>query len=250
MRIQGNQERATNAFLPFNPTAKANIALNQPHCPTHSLALFALRGQSVNIESSLIDNAKAAIAKSRQLHFTRQIKESGVIIESFLAKGLADAEKAKTLTNALKSEDCDLIELSWNDFINNAMQNLLITINDHTKTALKDVEGIDSILSQINEKYGFYNLSIEQNHSGQACDLKLTNTDFFCHVDTELFAIKDKKLQAAYKALLDYTVIYGGIWQENVVHLSYPEQWSATQEIQITAAEKLLVELKNTPPNK
>lgn len=246
MRIQGNQERATNAFLPFNTTAKANIALNQPHCPTHSLALFALRGQSVNIESSLIDNAKAAIAKSRQLHFTRQIKESGVIIQAFLDKGLADTEKAKMLTNALKSEDCDLIEAMWNDFISDAMNSLVETLNNHTKTALKNVPNIDELLASVNKDYSLFDLSIEQNIGGQACDLVFQNTDFLCHIPTDLFAIENKTLQHFYKKLLDQSLVFGGVWQEDLIHIGFMEQWTSNKPREITAAEKLLVEITTT----
>jgi len=247
MQIQHNQKGAVSTFSPLTEKFKANLAVNQPHCSAHSLALFALRDQSVIIESSLIDNAKAAIAQSQQLHFTHQVKESSLVIQAFLDKGIADVSKAQTLTNALKHGDCNLIEHTWNDFINDAMQTLLNTINAHTKDALKDVEGIDELLAEVNKEYAFYDLSIEQKNDSQPCDLVFKNNDFFSHVSTELYVVKDKALQYLYKNILDSTLKFGGIWQEDIVHLGFMEQWSSAEEDVINAVDALLVELTSAP---
>ena len=247
MQIQSNQKREVNTFLPFTERSKTHVAVNQSRCTAHSLALFALRDQSVSIESSLIDNAKAAIAQSRQLHFTQQVKESGLVIQAFLDKGIADVSKAQTLTNALKQGDCDLIERTWSDFINDAMSTLLSTVNAHTRDALKGVEDIDKLLAEVNKEYAFYDLSVEQRTDDKACDLVFQNKDFFCHVNTDIYAIKDKSVQYLYKTLLDSSLRYGGIWQEDIAHVGFMEQWSSTEEETINAADALLAELTSAP---
>jgi hypothetical protein len=250
MRIQEHQHETIKKFQPFNIKVETDRKSNQYGCAADALALFSLIDQPVVVTSPLIESIKRETHNSRIIHFTKQIQESGDIIQAFLSQGLGDIAKAQAVTAALTRGECNDIATAWDSFITDAMDSLIATLNAHTKAALNDVPDIDNLLLSVDKDFSLFDLSIEQTKSGKSCDLVFQNTDFLCHVSTGLYSIENKALQHFYKTLLDVSLMFGGTWQEDLIHIGFMEQWTSNNPKEIAAAEKLLVDITNTSADK
>ena len=249
MHAQVNQVEAVQRIFALNAKASTEGSVNKPHCPAYALAHYQLRDQSVRISSPLIDALKTESDHNQTIQSIECVKNCRAIIEAFLDKGLGSNEHAQALTNAIKRGKAKSIDKALKTFLDDAMLNLMAELENHTQLALKGVRGLDVLLGSVKRDYSIYNLSIDTQEGWNASEeYKLTfqGIDFFQHLATGLYSIKDAKTQRVYKHVLEQSLKYGGIWQEDLVHIGFVENWCAMSEKDIVAAEKLLILLKQT----
>lgn len=249
MQAQVYQVEAVQRIFALNAKASPEGSVNKPHCPAYALAHYQLRDQPVRVSSPLIDALKAESDNNQTIQSVENVKHCSALIEAFLDKGLGSNEHAKVLTNAIKRGKAKSIDKALKTFLDDAMQNLMAEVENHTLLALKGVRGLDVLLGSVKRDYSIYNLSIDKQEGWNASEehkLTFQGIDFFQHLATGLYSIKDAKTQRVYKQVLEQSLKYGGMWQEDLVHIGFVENWFAKSEKDIVAAEKLLMLLKRT----
>ena len=249
MQAQVNQVEAVQRIFAVNAKASPESSVNKPHCPAYALAHYQLRDQSVRVSSPLIDALKAKSEEQQSRHSIENVKHCSGVIEAFLDKGIGSDANAQALTNAIKLGKSKKIDKALKTFLDDAMLNVMAEVENHTQMALKGVRGLDLLLGSVKRDYSIYNLSIDTQEGWNASEeYKLTfqGIDFLQHLATGLYSIKDTQTQRVYKQVLEQSLKYGGIWQEDLVHIGFVENWCAMSEKEIAAAEQLLMLSKQT----
>jgi hypothetical protein len=139
------------------------------------------------------------------------------------------------LCQAAKDGDTDFFS-KWKLFVNDALDQLVMRLNNDVEDILGNVEGIKPLLAKTRNDYHLYSLSIadtEREDSEGDCGLVFEGYDFMQHIYTGLDKVDDKALQTKYKLLLDDMLRFGGLWQTQLPSM----EWTIKSDEELCAVK-------------